>query len=93
MNSTNEQCLLVRGYKSNAAWSFPRGKINLEESESDCAIREVFEETGYDFRSLLRPNDFIQCRVAQQVVTLYLVPGVREKTKFETQTRMEIGVS
>lgn len=34
---------MVRGWKSNARWSFPRGKINLEESEVDCAIREVSE--------------------------------------------------
>jgi len=32
---------MVRGWKSNAGWSFPRGKINSEESEEACAIREV----------------------------------------------------
>jgi mRNA-decapping enzyme subunit 2 len=38
---------MVRGWKSNAGWSFPRGKINLAESEVDCAIREVSKELGH----------------------------------------------
>lgn len=37
----NEQVLLVRGFDAKASWSFPRGKINKEEPEADCAIREV----------------------------------------------------
>lgn len=32
---------MVRGWKSNAGWCFPRGKINSEESEEACAVREV----------------------------------------------------
>jgi ADP-ribose pyrophosphatase YjhB (NUDIX family) len=35
------QVLLVKGYQKGASWSFPRGKINKEEPEIDCAIREV----------------------------------------------------
>lgn len=54
------QVLLVRGFQKGASWSFPRGKINKEEPEADCAVREVsapqgrpadgqvLEETGYD---------------------------------------------
>ena len=40
----HSQCLMVRGWKSNAGWSFPRGKINSEESEVACAIREVSDD-------------------------------------------------
>jgi 8-oxo-dGTP diphosphatase len=27
-------------------WSFPKGKVDLDESDEECAIREVAEETG-----------------------------------------------
>lgn len=35
------QVLLVKGWNKGAAWSFPRGKINKEEPEAMCAVREV----------------------------------------------------
>lgn len=41
LNKEGDKVLLVRGWKSNAGWSFPRGKINLGESEEACAVREV----------------------------------------------------
>lgn len=31
-------------------WSLPKGKLGPGESEVECAIREVFEETGYHVR-------------------------------------------
>lgn len=41
INDTADKVLMVRGWKSNAGWCFPRGKINSEESDVSCAIREV----------------------------------------------------
>ena len=32
---------MVKGYQKGASWSFPRGKINKDEPEADCAAREV----------------------------------------------------
>ena len=29
-------------------WTFPKGKVEPGESETECALREVREETGYD---------------------------------------------
>lgn len=29
-------------------WSFPKGKASAGESDEDCALREVHEETGFD---------------------------------------------
>eukprot|EP01018_Ginkgo_biloba_P031068 Gb_41189 [translate_table: standard] len=34
-------CLLVKGWKSSASWSFPRGKKGKDEEDHACAIREV----------------------------------------------------
>lgn len=48
LNSDATKVLLVKGFKSGASWSFPRGKINEKEQPRDCAIREVLEETGFD---------------------------------------------
>lgn len=86
------KCLLVKGWKSSAAWGFPKGKINQNEPERDCAIREVLEETGYDCSSLLPEDskDFMDLTMREQRLRLYIVPGVKESTKFETLTRKEI---
>lgn len=31
----------MKGWNKGASWSFPRGKINKEEADGMCAIREV----------------------------------------------------
>ncbi|GAA98458.1 uncharacterized protein L969DRAFT_17040 [Mixia osmundae IAM 14324] len=50
LNPHCDKVLLVKGWTSGSTFSFPRGKINQGESERDCAIREIWEETGYDLR-------------------------------------------
>lgn len=35
------KCLLVRGYKKDAGWGFPRGKLSKDETDAQCAVREV----------------------------------------------------
>ncbi|OCF40735.1 hypothetical protein I317_05430 [Kwoniella heveanensis CBS 569] len=91
INKDGDKCLMVRGYKSNAGWSFPRGKINLEESEEACAIREVEEETGFDLSGLIDPSDKIKTHINAQEVTMFIIKGIDEGTIFKTQTRNEIG--
>ncbi|WVQ93571.1 hypothetical protein IAU59_000646 [Kwoniella sp. CBS 9459] len=91
INKDGDKCLMVRGYKSNAGWSFPRGKINLEESEEACAIREVEEETGFDLSGLIDPADKIKTHINAQEVTMFIINGIDEGTIFKTQTRNEIG--
>ena len=41
----------MKGWKKGANCSFPRGKINKDEPDLDCAVREVYEETGYDIKA------------------------------------------
>lgn len=85
---------MVRGWKSSAGWCFPRGKININEPELDCAIREVYEETGFDLTGYVNEKDRIQTQINAQMVTMFIAPGVDEEgTVFEAQTRKEIGVS
>lgn len=92
LNARLDKCILVKGWKSNSSWGFPKGKINQQETERDCAVREVLEETGFNCGPLL-PNDsrdYMELTMREQKIRLYIVPGLDENTHFETQTRKEI---
>lgn len=91
MNSAMDKCVLVKGWKQNSAWSYPKGKINETEPVLDCAIREVLEETGYDITEKVDIHSCCEINVRGQQVALYVVPGVPEDYAFETRTRKEIG--
>ena len=41
----DKKYLLVRG-KRSGKWSFPKGHMEGKESALECALRELFEETG-----------------------------------------------
>jgi 8-oxo-dGTP pyrophosphatase MutT (NUDIX family) len=43
LNATLDKCLLVKGWSSKAGWGFPKGKINQNEENDNCAVREVSE--------------------------------------------------
>ena len=58
-NKDLNKVVLVKGTESNS-WSFPRGKISKDESDIDCAVREVEEETGFNCRHLIDENDCIE---------------------------------
>nr|POF14333.1 mrna decapping complex subunit 2 [Quercus suber] len=96
MSEDMERLVLVKGWKKGASWSFPRGKINKNEADLDCAIREVYEETGYDVRQagLVPQNEnevkAIDITMREQHVKLFVFRGVHEDTYFEPKTRKEI---
>ncbi|KAF8425154.1 hypothetical protein EV426DRAFT_708778 [Tirmania nivea] len=91
LNHDLDQCVLVRGMKSSASWSFPRGKINQDEMDDVCAVREVLEETGYDASELINLEWYIEQSIRNQNIRLYIVPGVSLDTQFAPRTRNEIG--
>lgn len=91
LDPTMEKCLLVRGYKKHAGWGFPRGKLSANETDSQCAVREVIEETGYDIESKLKEEDFIELNIGDQATKLFIIPGVDESTLFAPHVRGEIG--
>jgi mRNA-decapping enzyme subunit 2 len=95
LNQEMTHAVLVKGWKKGAKWSFPRGKINKEEKDLDCAIREVYEETGFDLREsgLVPPENeakSISVNMHQQNVMLFVFRGVPMDTYFEPRTRKEI---
>ena len=86
---------MVKGWKKSANWSFPRGKINKDEDDLDCAVREVYEETGFDVREAGLVKDekemkHIEITMREQHMRLYVFRGVPGDTHFEPQTRKEI---
>ena len=50
------------------------------------------EETGLDVKQYANPHTFLQQRLNDQEVRLYIVPGVPKSTNLKPQTRNEIRV-
>ncbi|TLD05602.1 uncharacterized protein PgNI_09817 [Pyricularia grisea] len=95
LNEAMDSTVLVKGWKKGANWSFPRGKINKDEDDLDCAIREVYEETGFDIRAagLVPKTDevkYIEINMREQQLRLYVFRNIPMDTHFEPRTRKEI---
>lgn len=95
LNEEMDSVVLVKGWKKGANWSFPRGKINKDEPDLDCAVREVYEETGYDIKAAglvgnEKETKYIEVTMREQHMRLYAFRGVPMDTYFEPRTRKEI---
>lgn len=96
LNHDMDSVVLVKGWKKQAKWSFPRGKINKDEKDLDCAVREVYEETGFDIQAagLVPENEedakYIEMSLREQHMRLYVFRSVPMDTYFEPRTRKEI---
>lgn len=95
LNEAMDSTVLVKGWKKGANWSFPRGKINKDEDDLDCAIREVYEETGFDIREAgLVPREdevhYIEKSMREQQIRLYVFRNIPMDTVFQPKTRKEI---
>ncbi|XP_024400126.1 mRNA-decapping enzyme subunit 2 [Physcomitrium patens] len=90
LDESLERCLLVKGWKAGASWSFPRGKKNKDEEDSTCAVREVVEETSYNIKPKLNLDDHLEVVVGQQRMRLFIIPGVKDDFLFEPQTKKEV---
>lgn len=90
LDETLENVLLVQGYLAKSGWGFPKGKVNEDEAPYDCAVREVLEETGFDIKNRISKDRYIEQKITDQLVRLYIIPGVSKDTKFYPKTRKEI---
>ena len=99
LNPTMDKCLMVKGWgKFSKSLGFPKGKCDANETEEECAAREVEEEIGVNIRDFIVPEDkviFYRKRAPGsnflQKNTLFMIQGISEETKFLTHTRKEIG--
>jgi len=90
LSSDMNQCVLVKGWIAGSAWGFPKGKINADEIDIDCAVRETLEETGYDSTGQVSSEDWVECVHKGQTQRLYMARDVPADYNFVTQTRKEI---
>ncbi|KAM3597756.1 uncharacterized protein V6R79_008834 [Siganus canaliculatus] len=90
LDESLENALLVQGYLAKSGWGFPKGKVNEDEAPHDCAVREVMEETGFDIKNRICKDVYIEQKITDQLVRLYIIPGVSRETKFNPKTRKEI---
>ena len=90
LNPSLDKVLLVQGFSAKASWGFPKGKVNQEEPGDECAAREVMEEIGYDITPRLDSEEYLEQIINDKPVRLYVIHGVEETTKFQTNTRCEI---
>ncbi|AFM98683.1 mRNA decapping enzyme 2 [Encephalitozoon hellem ATCC 50504] len=86
VDSNISYVLAVKEKKKTKNYSFPKGKKCMDEDGTSCAIREVYEETGYDVQNKI-------CNLPITIfdkITLYFVFNVKQNFPFEAQTRKEI---
>lgn len=91
MNKDLTKVILVQGMESGS-WSFPRGKISKAESDLECAIREVREETGFDARAYVNEKDYVERTIFGKNMKIFLARGVPDDTEFAALTRFEISL-
>ena len=74
LDPTMQKCLLVRGFRKDAGWGFPRGKLSKDETDAQCAVREVMEETGFDIGISLQEHQYIDVQIGDQATRLFIIP-------------------
>lgn len=72
--------VVVTAFKKKVM-AFPKGKVELNETGPECAIREVKEEIGYDISGLIDPNQYIEIEY-QIKERLYIIHGFDEAFDF-----------
>ncbi|KYN00508.1 mRNA-decapping enzyme 2, partial [Cyphomyrmex costatus] len=89
-NTDMTKVLLVQSYWGKNKWGFPKGRIDYNELPHQCAIREIWEETGFNITNMIDPNVYFESTIKGKIVRLYIIEGVSTETVFQPQTRQEI---
>ncbi|KAK7116397.1 hypothetical protein V1264_002085 [Littorina saxatilis] len=82
--------LMVQGYTSKTSWGFPKGKVESEESGIECAVREVYEETGIDVEKQIHDAQYLDHWFSEQFTRLYIIPGIQTDSAIQPKLRKEI---
>ena len=89
LNSKMTMVVLVRNWTGNS-WGFPKGKVNQSEKPIACAIRETFEETGFDATAHCDEENSLVVYDDTRVTKLFIATEIPEDTVFSAQSRKEI---
>jgi len=90
LSSDLSHIVLCKAYGTKT-WMFPRGKQDEQESEMECAIRETYEETGFNAKDYVLTNESsIEKHFDGKKVKMFLVKDVPRDYNFLTQTNYEI---
>ena len=81
--------VLVQNW-AKTSWGLPKGKLNQNEKKSECAKREVGEETGYDVLMDLDENEALELVNQDQHAAMFCVPDVDVAFDFQPRVRKEI---
>ena len=71
-NNEFTKILLVRN-KGAKSWSFPKGKVEKQETKYEGAIREVYEETGINIKDYINETFFHKKKSKGVYVRLYII--------------------
>lgn len=88
MNPSKTKILLVKAPGSKR-WSFPVGKVHGKECLSDCAEREILEETGYK-GTIPKGSIPFQYQKKKAFHSLFVMENVPDDYKFSPLSKMEI---
>ena len=80
--------LVVRG-KWSGIWSFPKGRMNDDESEEVCAIREVQEETGISI-TLKELTDKESLKIGRNTYFILEVYNEEKYNSFDIKDKFEV---
>ena len=89
LNKTLDKVVLVRSFRG-IKWGFPKGKINQNESEVSCAVREAEEEVGLNLESKINPENWCEEVINGRIIRLYIVQIISESKNLEPKTKFEI---
>eukprot|EP00928_Gymnodinium_smaydae_P025688 TRINITY_DN20391_c0_g1_i1.p1 TRINITY_DN20391_c0_g1~~TRINITY_DN20391_c0_g1_i1.p1 ORF type:complete len:327 (+),score=83.78 TRINITY_DN20391_c0_g1_i1:132-1112(+) len=84
LDANLEKCLMVQSRRG--LWTPPCGKLEHGESDLQCAVREVSEETGLDVEGLLIAGDALE----DEGVKLFVASGLPQDLQCRTRTKQEI---
>lgn len=84
-NSNMKKVLVIQQH-SSLNMAFPKGKKNENESGKKCAIRETYEEVGFDIKNNITN---LSVRVFEKM-TFYVALNIPEDFPFETKCRNEV---
>lgn len=82
------QFLVVRG-KDSGIWSFPKGRMDENENEEVCAIREVYEETGIVISSLEGKD---RLKIGRNTYFIIYVDTIDEYREFNIRDTYEVDI-